>query len=184
MKSLFISSLLFCSLISESQVLISRGFEDSLHTKEQSYIGTLFKSFNEKDVTGKYFTNKDFKGKITLVNFWFEACHPCVAEFDVLNKIFDSLSTNKDFQFISFTFDHTNSVAESIRKYHLHFPVISISKEECYNLNCSSGFPISMIIDREGKIAFIKSGGDLDMEQATVDVNRTLLPKIIELLNN
>jgi cytochrome oxidase Cu insertion factor (SCO1/SenC/PrrC family) len=184
MKSFFISTLLFCSLISESQVVVSKGFEDSLHMKEQGYIGRLFKSFNEKDITGKYFRNKDFKGKITLVNFWFEACHPCVAEFDVLNKIFDSLSTNKDFKFISFTFDNVNSIAESIRKYHLHFPIISISKEECYSLNGSSGFPISMIVDREGKIAYIKSGGDLDKKQAAKDVNRTLFPKIIQLLNN
>ena len=184
MRSLFISILLFCSLISKSQVLVSKGFEDSLHPKEQSYIGTLFKSFDEKDIIGKYFTNKDFKGKITLVNFWFEACHPCVAEFDVLNKIFDSLSINKDFRFISFTFDNINSVTESIKKYHLRFPVIPISKEDCYSLNFSSGFPISMIIDKEGKIAFIKSGGDLNIEQATKEVNKTLLPKIIELLNN
>jgi peroxiredoxin len=184
MKALFISMLLFCSLISESQVIVSKDFEDSLHIREQANIGKSFKSFNKKDVTGKYFTDKDLKGKITLVNFWFEACHPCVAEFEAFNKIFDSLSTNEDFRFISFTFDNVNSIAESIRKYQLHFPIISISKEECYSLNGSSGFPITMLIDREGKIAYIKSGGDPDITQATKDVNQTLLPKIIQLLNN
>jgi len=101
MKSLLVSIFIFCFFISKSQIFISRAAEDSMHKAEESNIGKSFESFTGKDVNGKTFSNNDLNGKITLVNFWFESCPPCVAEFDALNKIYERLYNNKYFRFIS-----------------------------------------------------------------------------------
>ena len=40
-------------------------------------------------VTGKLIDPTFYKNKITLVNFWFETCPPCVEEIPYLNQLVD-----------------------------------------------------------------------------------------------
>jgi hypothetical protein len=42
-------------------------------------IGKDFKPFNLTAVSGKKYTQDNLKGKITFIEFWFEACSPCIS---------------------------------------------------------------------------------------------------------
>ena len=92
MRLLFVSCLLFLSIFGKGQQYVSEGFIDSLHNVEKGYIGKNFANFNLEDISGNFFSDSGFKEKITLVNFWFESCLPCVAEFIPLNQIFEKFS--------------------------------------------------------------------------------------------
>ena len=130
--------------------------------KIQENVGKQFPQFNAVTLNGETFTESNLKGRVTLINFWFEYCSPCIAEFDALNNLFIHYNGNKKFQFLSFTSDTEQSAKLSVEKYHLLFPVLCIPEAECFRLNFNSGFPTSIIVDETGKILVIKSGGSID----------------------
>jgi thiol-disulfide isomerase/thioredoxin len=148
-------------------------------------------SFNNakiKEATGKPFpnfvatneqdkiTNDSLRGKVVLINFWFEGCHPCLAEFGALNELAEKLKGNKDFEFISFTWDNQETIKRVKEEYHLQFKVFH--SKECNRLNLRLGYPTTMILDRQGIIKYLINGGSLDPEKAREFVMTTLLPKI------
>jgi cytochrome oxidase Cu insertion factor (SCO1/SenC/PrrC family) len=50
------------------------------------------------------------KEKVIFIHNWFAACRPCVAEFEELNNVYRKLKSNKDFLFLSFTFDDIETI--------------------------------------------------------------------------
>ena len=90
---------------------------------------------------------------------------------------------NKFFSFITFTFESPSDINMIIKKYSLKFPVIHISKQDCYRLNFNSGFPASIIINKQGKVALFKSGGATEVAKVSQDIDSTILPKLVELLD-
>lgn len=149
---------------------------DSLYRKmerlQQENIGKQFPQFHAVTLNGEIVTESNFKGKVTLINFWFEFCSPCIAEFDALNELAVRQNGNKKFQFLSFTSDTAESAMISVEKYHLLFPVLCIPEAECFRLNFNSGFPTSIIVDETGKILTIKSGGSLDKKEIDIEIQK------------
>ena len=141
-----------------------------------------------KAVTGKPFptfvvaneegiiNNDSLKGKIVLINFWFEGCHPCVTEFPALNELAQKLKGNKGFEFISFTFDNPETIKRVQETYKLDFKVYY--SKECHRLNQGLGYPLSMVLDRQGIVKYAVGGGSLNPEKAREFVMTTLLTKI------
>ena len=128
----------------------------------QAQIGKMYPNFQVVTLVGDTISEKHLKSKVTLLNFWFETCAPCIAEFGELNKLYERLETNSDFQFISFSTDAIEDIKRIIQKYQLRFPVCPISREEAYRLNLNSGFPTNIVIDRTGMIIYLKSGGAVE----------------------
>lgn len=70
-----------------------------LEARTREALGKPFPTFAANE-QGKI--NKDsLKGKVVLINFWFEGRHPCLAEFSALNELVEKLKGNKGFEFIS-----------------------------------------------------------------------------------
>ncbi|HEY5773572.1 MAG TPA: hypothetical protein VIS75_13120, partial [Chitinophagaceae bacterium] len=60
--------------------------------------GKIISDFKAKDKNGTLFTDDDLHSKITFVNFWFETCAPCVAEFQALEKFYNNNKSRENFQ--------------------------------------------------------------------------------------
>ena len=73
MRILFSICFLLLSVTGISQRYVSKSFTDSLEALEKSHIGQKFSNFSVKDINGKKISVSDLNGKITLINFWFEA---------------------------------------------------------------------------------------------------------------
>jgi thiol-disulfide isomerase/thioredoxin len=138
-------------------------------------VGKPFLNFVAENEKGKI-NNDSLKGKIVLINFWFEGCHPCLAEFGALNELAQKLKENKDFEFISFTWDNAETIMRVKEKYDLQFKVFY--SKECSRLNLKLGYPTTMILDRQGIIKYIINGGTIDPLKAREFVMNTLLPQI------
>jgi peroxiredoxin len=146
----------------------------------QSKIGTSYPNFTATTLDRKTISEKQLIGKVSLINFWFETCSPCVKEFGTLSNLFHKFKGNSSFQFISFTFDQEEDVKATLQKFNIPYDVSSITHEECYRLNFGNGFPTTFIIDQSGKIVFIKGLGkkygiettimDQDFEQIIADL--------------
>lgn len=157
---------------SMSGALSSGGFRDSKKD---------FEYFRIVATDGKLYTNDSLKNKITFINFWFEGCAPCIAEFDALNNLYEKYKKNKDFQFLSFTFETTGDIIRIAKEYNLEYPILSVGREDIYKLIFNLGFPTTMLTDKLGKIRYIKCGGSPDKETAEEIVDSLYL-KEIELL--
>lgn len=130
----------------------------------------------------KTINNNTIHGKVVLINFWFEACAPCMAEMEALNALYKQLQSKKDFVFISISWDSKEIIKRVIKKYDLAFDVFSASEMECQRLNFASGYPTSIILDKMGIIKNVHPGGTNNKEEATKFVMVRLLPEIKALL--
>ncbi len=78
--------------------------------KEKNTIGKQFPGFFAKN--NQTLNNSTLNGKVVFINFWFELCSPCIAEFEGLNSLYNNFKDQKDFQFISFTFENSERYKE------------------------------------------------------------------------
>jgi peroxiredoxin len=151
---------------------------DSLfQAKMKEAIGKPFPKFAVADKDG-IVNNDSLMGKVVLINFWFKACHPCIAEFGALNELAEKLKGTKDFQFISFTRENAKTIKKLTEKYKLQFKALSLDDKECKRLNQNNGYPTTIILDRQGVIKYLVSGGSIDPQEARKFVMNGLLPKI------
>jgi peroxiredoxin len=154
----------------------------SFNKKSDSLIGTKYQQFSFTDEKGDLFSNANFTGKVSFINFWFEACAPCRAEMESLNELYLKFKGNQNFTFISFTYEPFEKLQLLKEKYHLKYPIISIKKEECYRLNQNSGFPTNIILDKNGIMQYLNFGGFIDKEKVENYFSGTLYPKINGML--
>ena len=128
--------------------------------------GKIIQNFILRDKNGKLFTSDSLQSKITFINFWFDGCHPCFAEFEALEKFYIKNKLRKDFQFISITRD-PDSVIDRIRKEHdLTYPIFHLSSDSCKNLKFNTGYPTNWIVGKNRKIVYSISGGSNDPSDA------------------
>jgi cytochrome c biogenesis protein CcmG/thiol:disulfide interchange protein DsbE len=127
---------------------------DSLQT---SHVGKPYLQFEATTLDGKKINNESLKGKITWLNFWFEACPGCRNEFDKLNRLYDSLKNDPDFQFVAITYDKKETLPAFIKQFGLNYPIATVANQDiAYNMNYRNGFPTNILIDKEGNIVFVR----------------------------
>lgn len=146
--------------------------------------GKKINFFSEKTIYGKSISNRNFLGKITFVNFTFEACQPCVFAESLINMLSLKYKAKQKFQILNFTFDKPEKIKKIIKQRNLKYKnFISISKEKCYKLNFRSGFPTFFIINSDGIIEYAKAGGELTLEETNKYFYNEFIPIIDKLIN-
>lgn len=151
------------------------------HKKDSIFqlnLGKQYPAFTATSIDGQTIAEKGLIGKVTIINFWFKYCAPCIAEMNELCSLYQKFMKNSSFQFISFTSDSPEEAKESVDTLKLSFPVYPISIIECCRLNFNQGFPTTIIVDKTGKIIFLKTGGSLEKE--TIAQNIREFEEIIE----
>lgn len=123
--------------------------------------GDKFPAFKGKDLDGKDVDSDFFsKNAVTVMNFWFSTCNPCIGELDELEAMSKDLKA-KGGELVgvnSFTLDHEkDAVAEAkdiLKKKNVTYRNISFpsnSEAGKYVQNIMS-FPTTIVIDRQGNI--------------------------------
>lgn len=146
------------------------------HLKVDSLFGNRLKDkiiqdFVIKNEDGKLFTNENLRSKITVINFWFEACAPCVAEFQALEKFYNKNKSREGFQFISITYEQDSVIERVQKKYNFTYPVYHLCYDSCQKLILRSGFPTNLIVNKNLKIVFSTSGGPINPDVADKNIN-------------
>lgn len=133
--------------------------------------GKILPRFIVKDKTGSLFSSEDLNSKITFINFWFETCAPCAAEFQALEKFYNRNRDRKNFQFISITYE-ADTVIERVQKQNvLTYPVYHLSIDSCRKVLVKLGYPTNLIINKAGKIVYSITGGPIDPKIADKFLN-------------
>jgi thiol-disulfide isomerase/thioredoxin len=106
-----------------------------------------------KDMNGADVDMQSFKGKIILLNFWATWCGPCKAEIPSLVELQTQYAD--DLVVLGLSIDDP---AEKLRpyaaEYKMNYPVLVGGREDVQEAyGPLFGVPVTVIIDREGKIA-------------------------------
>ncbi len=108
---------------------------------------------------GKRFIKTNYRGKVTLVNFWASWCGPCVKEIPSLNNLRKKMQ-GKPFQLISVNYaEDKQHVSDFMKKVEVNFPVL-LDTDGLVSKNWGvSVFPATFVIGPDGKIRYGVSGG-------------------------
>ena len=157
-----------------------KGFFES----QKCMIGKEIPAFEVLTIDGERIKSSQLKNKITIINFWFMSCPPCIAELDGLNQVVREFEGNTNIEFLAFSTDSEEALCDNFfSKYELKFKVIPNSKELIVNtFHHKWGFPTTMIIDRTGKIHAINIGGLSPQKEASKEIRQFLINGIKECL--
>ena len=124
--------------------------------------GATASDFSARDIDGKTVQLSTYLGKqAVLLNFWETWCEPCVAEFPHLRRMYE---TNKDkgFVMLGIAMDGPETVANVpayARRNQLNFPVLLDEDSQVASVyNPKKSAPLSVLIDKTGKIVAIREG--------------------------
>ncbi len=115
--------------------------------------------FTLKDMNGVDVTLASFKGKVILLNFWATWCGPCRAEIPSLVELQNQYG--EDLVVLGFSVDDTvDKMKPYAAEYKINYPLlVGNGREDVQNaFGPLWGIPVSVIIDRDGKIAKKHSG--------------------------
>lgn len=157
-------------------------FKENLKKFNQCFIGNKAPNFIAKTTDGKTIELNNLKGNVVVINFWFIACRPCVAEIPGLNDIAEKYKTDK-IQFIGITSDSKVDLDKFYKtKVKFNFKTIPNNKNIYNNIfMLQSGFPTTILIDKEGIIRLVTSGGRID-KNASDEIKSKLIPYIEKYL--
>jgi peroxiredoxin len=115
--------------------------------------------FSLTDVKGAALNLSDYKGKVVLLNFWATWCHGCKEEIPWYMAFADKY---KDQGFVvigvSMDDDGWKSVKPFMEEKKLNYPIVIGTEELANRYGGVDGMPVSVLIDRDGKISDSHSG--------------------------
>jgi peroxiredoxin len=120
--------------------------------------GQTAPDFNLRDSTGAQLRLSDYKGKAVLLNFWATWCRPCKVEVPMLME-FENRYKASGLAVVGVSMDDDGwkSVMPYIEKNRLSYPVVIGTRELAKRYGAES-LPMTMLIDREGKLAGVHLG--------------------------
>lgn len=106
------------------------------------------------DAYGNIFSKNDFKGQITVVNFWATWCPPCVQEIPSLNRLKKKMS-GLAFELISINYaEDKETIINFMKKVNVEYPVLLDPSGDFAKKWNVITYPSTFIIDSSGKIKY------------------------------
>lgn len=129
--------------------------------EEPLKINTISPDFSGKKYPElKELNNKEFIGKIVILDFWYMACGPCAKAIPSLNNIYQKYKNN----IVILGLNPYDSDSISLKKMptfiqrnNVTYPIVFISDSVVQTFNIS-GFPTLYVIDKSGVIRYTQEG--------------------------
>jgi thiol-disulfide isomerase/thioredoxin len=105
------------------------------------------------DIRGRSLRVSDYKGKVVLLNFWATWCPPCRAEMPDLVKLQREYA-KQGLQIVGVTYppETVKEVQRFVRKLGVNYPIALGTKETKSLFAQTETLPITVVIDRAGKV--------------------------------
>lgn len=107
-----------------------------------------------KDSNGRAYRRSDYRGQITLVNFWATWCSPCLQEIPSLNRLKAAMQ-DTPFELISINFaEKPATIRDFLRRVNVEFPVLLDTDGQFAAAWKVLAFPSTYVIGPDGRIHF------------------------------
>ena len=160
---------------------------DSSSQESNSESASVFSNFSGQDFDGNTVDSSLFSGNaVTVVNFWFTGCKPCVAELSKLNELNDTIRSmgGEVIGINTETFDENKdaikeaaSVLESQGAKYRNISIDSSSAAGKYASEIMA-FPTTILVDRNGNIVGDPMLGGID-DKANYDALMEQIQSVI-----
>ena len=131
--------------------------------------------FALKSSTGENLRLSEYRGDVVMINFWATWCGPCRQEMPLLDELysryqrvgFNLLGVNID--------DDSRRAMQMIDELGVNFPVLFDARKEVSKLYEVEAMPVTVLVDREGKVRYVHHGYKPGYEDKYLDQIRSLL---------
>jgi peroxiredoxin len=112
-----------------------------------------------RSLDGKTVRLSDLRGKIVLLNFWATWCPPCREEMPALEKLWKGMK-DKDFTIMGISGGESMSVVKRFVEIGGYtYPIYADPSSEAASAYGIRFIPTTYVIDKEGAVIAMKSGG-------------------------
>lgn len=140
-----------------STLLIASQFTQQQGVKK-AIQGKVVGDFMLSNLAGESVNLSDYKGKYVLLNAWATWCPPCRAEMPDLNNFYLE-HQDKDFEILAINAGETRETAAAFAdSLDLKFTILLDTDGKVLSGLGITGFPTSILVDPEGKVAMIHIG--------------------------
>ncbi len=84
----------------------------------------MLPDFEYVTMKGEKVSSKSLAGKVIVLNFWFIACKPCVAEMPMLNDMVQQYKDKPEVVFLALSFDKCDQVKQFLEKTKFNYQAI------------------------------------------------------------
>lgn len=114
-----------------------------------------------QDIAGKERHINEWDGQVIAINFWATWCAPCLKEIPEFVELQDKYG-EKGLQFIGIALQQADEVKDFMQDFGMNYPVLA-GELEVVEVSKSLGndlgaLPYTVILDRQGIIAYTKHG--------------------------
>ena len=151
----------------------------------KNMIGNKIFEFDLNTLEGRKVNNDSIMGKVTVLNFWFIGCPPCIAEMKGLNEIVDKYEKEEDVRFLAIALDNKESLDSTFFPNHeFKFEIIPDAVDFIFTqIQYPFGYPATFVVDKAGIIRKISVGSSRIEAEATTKIKEVLIPAIDECLD-
>ena len=131
--------------------------------------------FALKSSDGSNLRLSEYRGDVVMINFWATWCGPCRQEMPLLDELY-SRYNRVGFSLLGVNIDDDSSKAMNmVSELGVSFPVLFDSRKEVSRLYEVDAMPVTVIVDREGRVRHVHQGYKPGYEQKYLDQIRSLL---------
>ena len=129
-------------------------------------VGKAFPKFEYSDTENNVWNNAALKGKVWVLNLWQRECGPCRKEMPVLS------TWKEKFPEVMFFSASRHDAAEirTITEHHSFTLTHLQQATELVKLVGNQGFPLTVVVDKEGVVRFAKVGATEENQAAALAV--------------
>lgn len=125
-------------------------------------------------------TLAEYRGRVVLLNFWATWCAPCREEMPDLDRVHAKLDPRQA-AIVGIAADEVADVQAFLGKLKVQYPILVGSPDPVYAWsaqlgNQAMGLPFSVLLDRQGKVRWMKSGGRLTEAEVQAEIRKLLAP--------
>ncbi len=140
----------------------------------QTLIGSSVPIYQLKALDGVVESSDQWAGKVQIVNFWATWCPPCKREIPALMALQEQYG-DKGLQIIGIAIDNEQRAKDYAIEHNINYAIL-LGKSDATDISEMLGndmgiLPYTVIIDRQGKIQYVKYG---EADQRTLE--KEILP--------
>ena len=119
--------------------------------------GKLVPKFDVPDINAKWVNTDELRGKVVVLNFWFIGCVGCMDEIPKLSAMADKFKGNDDVVFLAIANNTPQELRGFLRGNKFNYRHIGqgLSLVKLFEF---SGYPKNIVVGRDGKIVYWRSG--------------------------